>query len=244
MPWMDFQQGNDLTRRFFYKGQAGQSTATPLVIALHGGGGSATGFDNSADWQGIVSQYNVRVAIAEGIERPSGGCTWNVGDGQGHAEAEGIDDIAYLDTLIGMVGATGPVYLVGISKGAMLAYKYAHEGAHDVTGIGAVAGVLVDQSDTVLSGVKVVHMHGGADTNVPLAGGNGRGPVVPGLEESIDDNGPLYRAEVIVSDGRIDAYVDAGGNTWGVFYEVTNGPHDWNVSASVTERDFILRNLL
>lgn len=243
MPWHTLTL-DGRTRKYFYKTQSHHSTSTPLVIALHGGGGSATGFNNSADWIGASALFDVRVVIAEGVERPTGGCTWNVGDGEGYAEQIGVDDIKYIDQVISQVGATGHVYLVGMSKGGMLAYKYAHEGNTVITGIGVVSGVLVDQSDSILDCVKVVHLHGDADTNVPLFGGNGRGPVEDGFLEAIDDNGPMTKSTVYVSDGKIDTYLDTGGNTMGIFYTITGGPHNWDVSPSQVERDFILGNLL
>src|SRR6185312_7191862 len=84
----------------------------PLVVVLHGGGGSAesaakmTGFDAEADKQGFI------VAYPEGTDRghpvlslfgKPGFLTWNAGDCCGYAQQHGVDDVGFIRAVVTQV---------------------------------------------------------------------------------------------------------------------------------------------
>lgn len=242
--WRYFDH-DGLRRRYFEENPAGVTDTTPILVCLHGSGGSPAGFEGSADWRAAANKYGMKVVLPEGYEMHNGGHTWNVEDGIGAADHAGVDSVGFIDAILDREQSFNrDIYIVGMSKGAMLAAKLANESQYDIKGIGMVGGVLVDQSDTTLVGTKVVHIHGDADAIIPMGGNADRRPVLPGFEELIDDNGPLLTATVVVEDGTITTYVDPYGVCWGIFYAVTGGEHTWNVSSQIVERDFILDNLL
>lgn len=81
---------------------------------------------------------------------PAGvGLSWNAGSCCGVAHARGVDDVAFLDTLIHHVLATEPgasareVYLMGFSNGGRMVYRMACQSPNLVAGFAAVEAVPV-----------------------------------------------------------------------------------------------------
>jgi polyhydroxybutyrate depolymerase len=158
-----------------------------LVLVLHGGGGSAdsaatqTGFSAVADREGFVVVY------PDGTDRPRqllnglgrrGFLTWNAGACCGFAMENRIDDVAFLRALVARLvrsHAIDPrrVYATGLSNGGMMAYRLACEASELLAAVAVVSGVVVAQPCTPRAPVAVLHIHGSADQNVPLAGGVG-----------------------------------------------------------------------
>lgn len=173
---------------------AGVRTLTPLVVVLHGLGG--TGADAAA----AFDVPGVRVVAPDGVEH-----SWNAGACCGPAHEHGVDDVARLDTLVArMVAEDGVdprrVYAVGFSNGAMMAYAWAC-GSRTLAGIGVVGGARVTPCPDP-GPVAVVAVHGDADRNVPIGGGVGPRSVTgydyPSLTESL---APFPDAERIVLPG-------------------------------------------
>ena len=166
---------------------ATDSRPMPLVIVLHGGAGSGasaarqTGFSSEADRSGFL------VAYPDGADRPRpflsamgkpGLLTWNAGGCCGYAMENRVDDVAFLRAMIGEIERSRRVdprrvYATGLSNGAMMAYRLACEASDLVAAVGVVAGVVVTPCAPSVP-VSVIHIHGGADENVPVGGGIGR----------------------------------------------------------------------
>lgn len=175
---------------------AAQRPVLPLVVVLHGLGGTGDGtysygFD---DVEGIV------VAHPDGVDR-----SWNAGACCGGAHARGIDDVARLDALVARMVSRGGVdpdrvYAVGFSGGGMMAYAWAC-GSHTLAGIGVVGGARVAPCPDP-GPVAVVAVHSDADASVPIGGGVGPQSVTgfdyPSLEESL---APFRDAVRIVRPG-------------------------------------------
>lgn len=161
--------------RTFALAPAGRPDA-PLLIALHGAGGNGVG-----------------MAALTGLHRsgPAVGCTVVFPDGAGNvwndnrgapklASRQGVDDVAFLRTLVDHLGATGrgdptSVHLAGISNGAFLAEHIARNERLDVR-----TAVLVAATATAASRAarpvparptSIVVFMGTSDRLVPYAGG-------------------------------------------------------------------------
>lgn len=148
----------------------------PLVLALHGGSGTArgmarvTGFDEVADREGFIVVY------PEGLDRQ-----WN--DGRvivDHGPRLGIDDVGFLVAVVERVAVAHVVdrrrvYATGISNGAMMSLRLAVERPDVFTAVAGVAGAV---SEVLASGrppaapVPVMLVNGTEDTLVPFAGGD------------------------------------------------------------------------
>jgi polyhydroxybutyrate depolymerase len=165
----------------------GGTRERPLVLVLHGGGGSAdsaasqTGFSAVADREGFVVVYPDGTdrprQLLNGLGRP-GFLTWNAGACCGFAMENRVDDVAFLRALVTRLARShaidrGRVYATGLSNGGMMAYRLACEASELFAAVAVVSGVVVTQPCTPREPVAVLHIHGSADANVPLAGGVG-----------------------------------------------------------------------
>lgn len=165
------------------------SSALPLVVALHGHGGSGEGFDKSTCEEAETSGASCmdRVADAQGfaVAYPDGTAgflgtsrSWNAGGGAegwgcvgDPACEDGVDDLAYDDDLFALLTALLPVdparvYATGMSNGAAMAHRLACERPGRYAAIAAVAGANQAagwpgcQPDTP---TPVLQIHGTAD---------------------------------------------------------------------------------
>jgi len=164
-----------LTRTYRLHLPPGSRSGSPmaLVVVLHGGGGNGsledkhTHFSAEADAQHFIVAYpdgtGRRRPFLNAMGRP-GFLTWNAGICCGYAMEHHVDDVAFFRAMV--------------------------EASDLVAAVGVVSGVVVDQPCKPASPVAVIHIHGDADQNVPLAGGVGRkgvsGTHYPPVQQSID----------------------------------------------------------
>jgi polyhydroxybutyrate depolymerase len=166
----------------------------PLVLALHGTGGtgrlmaSLSGLSRLADERGFRVAYPQALGEA-GTEDPARGAAWNAGPGMGCPLHAGADDVAFLEAVVDRVDRHAPVdprriFVAGFSNGARMAYRLALE-APWVAAIAAVAGAPV-WSAAPSRPVPTLAFHGTADQHIPYQGGVGpqgrRLPALPARE--------------------------------------------------------------
>lgn len=148
----------------------------PLVIVLHGGGGSGrkvarlTGFSSRADREGFVAVY------PDGVNRH-----WNDGRNVGHyrAQRENVDDAGFISTLTdGLVRQlqldSQRVYATGISNGGMMCYRLACDRSDKIAAIAPVCAAMAEElpdSSTPRKPVPVLAINGTRDPLVPWEGG-------------------------------------------------------------------------
>lgn len=149
----------------------------PLVLVLHGNHPDAgttmrewTTFDEQADRRSFA------IAYPDGYQ----GC-WADGRGVTDADEAGVDDVAFLRTVIDWAAerhGTSPdrTVVAGISNGAFMAHRLALEASAQVAVLAAVAGGL----PAALRDLRPAHavsamlIHGTADRRSPIDGGYSR----------------------------------------------------------------------
>jgi polyhydroxybutyrate depolymerase len=147
----------------------------PLLLALHGGGGSAEQFARNSGFDAVADREGFIVAYPDG----SGAIrTWNGGYCCGAADRDDIDDVAFLRALVDELREAYPVdpdrvFAAGHSNGGIMSYRLACEAADVFAAIGVVAGSVGIESCAPSSPVSVVHIHGDQDQNHPIDGGVG-----------------------------------------------------------------------
>ncbi|GEM_PF-872857 len=151
----------------------------PLVIFLHGAGGSArqamrqTGLAELAERAGFIA------AFPEGLAAPPGNAgqsrqeyagiqTWNAWMCCGYARDQKIDDVGFLSALIARLEAEFPVdprriHLAGFSNGAMLASRFALERPGVLASLASVAGYLPCDQEPPAEPLPVLLIHGNHD---------------------------------------------------------------------------------
>ncbi|ADB37543.1 extracellular catalytic domain type 1 short-chain-length polyhydroxyalkanoate depolymerase [Spirosoma linguale] len=157
-------------------------TSLPLVVALHGGGGSGQQFEAQSKLSEKADKEGFIVVYPDGLQNP--GVlklrTWNAGNCCGQiASVKQTDDVGFIRKLIDKLTTTyridpKRVYATGHSNGAMLCYRLACEFPDKLAAIAANAGTMqlktTCQPSRVLS---ILHIHSRQDNNVPYTGGIG-----------------------------------------------------------------------
>lgn len=144
--------GLERTYRIHMPPSYDKSTPLPLLIALHGGGGTGEnmeeltlgGFNRLSDKEGFVAVY------PDGIEKH-----WN--DGRENvsyrAHQEKIDDVGFISALIDHLAKqsnidTKRVYATGISNGAIMSFRLGCELSEKIAAIASVAGSMPEKLPT------------------------------------------------------------------------------------------------
>lgn len=158
-------------------------TLSPLVMALHGGGGSALYQANDSTY-GLISKSesaNFIAVFPNGISDSDSGllATWNAGACCAKARDKKIDDVGFLKAVVADVQkrlAIDPqrVFAIGMSNGGMMAYRLACEASDVFHGIMAVAGTDNTLSCAPARPVPVLHIHARNDDRVLYEGGAGK----------------------------------------------------------------------
>jgi polyhydroxybutyrate depolymerase len=153
----------------------------PLIIGLHGGGGSGAQFESSSllTPKALAAGYAIVYpdGYADGV---LGIRTWNAGNCCGGAVANNVDDVNFIRQMIATLRSryaidARRIYATGHSNGAMLSYRLGCELSDQIAAIAPNAGL---QEGTVCAPrrpVPVLHMHSKLDSNVPISGGFGSG---------------------------------------------------------------------
>lgn len=157
--------------------------AAPLVMALHGGGGSAAWQANDATY-GLISsaeQAGYVAVFPNGTSSVSNGmfATWNAGNCCAKARDAGVDDVGFLRAVVADVQSrmdidSRRVFAIGMSNGGMMAYRLACEAADIFRGIMSVAGTDTTRECKPSRPVAVLHIHARNDDLVLFAGGAGK----------------------------------------------------------------------
>lgn len=166
------------------------AAGSPLVVFLHGTGGTAAWADEEAGWSAFAAREGFALAVPEGTAvnpaKPPKFLTnpqrWNDGwtrpDDPLHVDA---DDVEFLASAIAdAVGNANAdprrVYLTGFSNGAAMAFRFAAERADLVAAVAPVAGLCPVADPRPSRPVPTLFVIGTADPLVPPAGGTVRLP--------------------------------------------------------------------
>jgi polyhydroxybutyrate depolymerase len=147
---------------------AGLAGPAALVLVYHGWTESVTTSERLRGWREAADRHRFVVAFPVGVD-----ASFNAGGCCGIAQERRVDDVAAAHAIIDDVAGGVPVdrrriYAAGFSNGGMLAYRLACE-SDRFAAVGAVAGAqLVDCAHR--RSVSIMHIHGTADTVVPLGG--------------------------------------------------------------------------
>ena len=222
----------------------------PLVLAFHGGGGSAAfmaddsryGLQREADRDGFI------VAFPNGASRLPGGrfATWNAGGCCGYARDQGSDDVGFARAVVGAIEAryavdAGRVFATGMSNGGMMAHRLACDAADVFRAVASVAGTDATTQCSPSRPVSVLQIHTRDDDHVRFDGGAGPGAFrdrQAGMEfmsvpETIarwvrrDQCGGSPLRVLQVQGGYCDAYTACAGGAQVQLCVTDTGGHSW-----------------
>jgi polyhydroxybutyrate depolymerase len=215
----------------------------PLVIVLHGGGGSPETM--IPRWADKARAAGLVIAAPKGIGRSDRVGTWNAGGCCGEAVAKGVDDVAFVRAVIDDVSrkaAIDPrrIYITGFSNGGMLTHRVAIALGDRIAAAAVVSGAMFGNESAARTPVPMLVIHGEQDAVVGFTGGMSRTgfvaraqtipfkPVRYAVDFWRGANGCTGAPVVTQQKGytterssgcRDDAEV--------VFYDLPQGGHDW-----------------
>jgi polyhydroxybutyrate depolymerase len=228
-----------------------KNKSMPLVIALHGGGGTAEGmmktitlggFNTLADKEGFIVVY------PNGVEGH-----WNDYRNDMLAkDVENVDDVGFISALIDHLVKTlnvdpNRVYVTGMSNGAMMTHRLALELTDKIAAVATVAGNIPE--DQLKAGIPkraipVLIISGTDDPIMPWNGGyvlrepkRGKVISVPETVKYWVNNNKCsskpeisYEPDLDPDDGtrvRKEVYGNGANGTEVILYAVEGGGHTW-----------------
>lgn len=151
----------------------------PVLLAFHGGGGNALGFQKYADLDPRADELGFAVVYPNGSGRFGRRLlTWNAGMCCGYALEQNADDVGFALAILADLSRALPldrtrVYATGHSNGAMMAYRLAADAATRIAAIVPVAGADLTAAFAPAGPVAVLHVHSVDDPRALFAGGLG-----------------------------------------------------------------------
>ena len=156
----------------------------PLVLMLHGAGGSGQYILDKDGWAAKADQERFVAVAPDGLPAfprlPKASGTnpaiWNSGQLKPNSPRAAVDDVAYLKQLLDQLKTTvtydeQQVFVVGHSNGGMMAFRLASELSDRFTAVGAVAGLLTLENPQPKKPLPTLCMLGSKDPLMPIDGG-------------------------------------------------------------------------
>jgi polyhydroxybutyrate depolymerase len=158
-----------------------RGSPTPMLIALHGGGGDADYQSDDSKYR-LISKSEQAGFIAvfpNGYSRRPSGilATWNAGGCCARAVEDKVDDVGFVREVIARMGRQANIdkrriFATGMSNGAMLSWRLACE-APEIRAIAPVAGTDSTPDCRPSRPVPVIEFHAVNDEMVNFNGGPG-----------------------------------------------------------------------
>ncbi len=223
---------------------------TPLLIVLHGGGGTGQGMPKLTNFNTIADRDNFIIVYPDGFEKH-----WNDGRGlsQYSAQKQNVDDVGFISALIDHLSAelnidAKSIYVTGISNGGMMSHRLGCELSQKIAAIAPVASNISIKMASIWAPsrpVPVLIINGTEDPLVPWAGGDihfGRAKLGQVLSVAdtvrfwVTHNKCTASPQVTQlpdkdpSDGttvRVETYGGCQDNVEVILYAVEGGGHTW-----------------
>jgi len=219
---------------------------TPMLVALHGGGGDAD-FQADDSRYKLISKSEAAAFIAvfpNGYSRMPSGilATWNAGSCCGAAQKRNIDDVGFLREVIQRVERQADidrrrVFVTGMSNGALMSWRMACEASDLVRGIAPVEGTDNTGRCNPSRPVPVIEFHSMDDDHIPINGGRGVSALtdtdftsVPATQAKwvqLDRADPTVRRVLTVAGAHCDLHAAKTGGAPVELCLTDAGGHSW-----------------
>ena len=162
------------------------ATAVPLVVLLHGYTANGALQEFYFKLQPLAEERGFLYVHPDRLKDRIGNGYWNGTNACCDLANTGVDDVAYLTSILDQVQASYKVdpkrvYFVGHSNGGFMSYRMACERADRVAAIATLAGATF--ADTTrckpTAPVSVLQIHGTADSTIRYGGGQIQGKQYP-----------------------------------------------------------------
>ena len=198
---------------------------TPVVIIMHGLGGSSSDMEGLIDYfidSGVVPVFP-QAYFYENLPEIGSTTVWNFG-----ALSELYSDVQFIEDLINYMLSnhsfidTNRVYATGYSAGGFMAYRLACDLANKITAVASVGGnfyKIDDGSDCIDQGreIPIMHIHGNFDAIITynIGGPSVFGQDVPNDESlTITESIDFWTEYNNLTIETIDTLMSGGWNWW------------------------------
>lgn len=160
------------------------ATALPVVVMLHGGGGTSQGAATETGWSAKADEAGFLAVFPDAMPpdptRPGRFRTnpqlWNDGSDRFYRGQKAPDDVAFIDAMLDDLASRFPVdrrriYATGFSNGASMSFRLGVELAHRFAAIAPVAGALWLEPGALKHPVPMLYITGTADPLNLIEGG-------------------------------------------------------------------------
>ena len=195
----------------------------PLLISLHGLGGSAQGQENQTGWSAFADAHGFIVAYPQGSSKPmSEGGPWQ--------EQSGSDDVKYLNSVVDGISARWcvdhlRVYADGYSRGGYMSQRLACDSAGRFAAVVEYAGGSPNEMGGPCNPSRPVSVglfHGEGDWTVPLEAG------LQSRDEWVSRNRCRSEADAEpVDEGTLLRYRGCAGGVEVMWRTYPGQPHFW-----------------
>jgi polyhydroxybutyrate depolymerase len=155
------------------------SHPVPLIVAMHGYGGSGAGEEDYFALDSLADAKGFLVLYPDGSVDPTGRRFFRATDACCDFYASGVDDVAFVAALLDRVESTysvdpARVYAVGHSNGGFMSYRLACDLSTRFAAIVSLEGAMwaVPANCRPTSPVAVLEVHGTDDSIIKMAGGD------------------------------------------------------------------------
>ncbi len=148
----------------------------PLLLVLHGYGDTPAGVDRYLGLGPVAAAAGMLYATPSGTPDSNGRLFWNATEACCDLQRTGVDDAAYLNSVIREIRARHTVderrvHVVGVSNGGFMAHRLACDHAEVVATVVSMGGGGVpDERCRPSRSVTVLQIHGDADSVVAYGG--------------------------------------------------------------------------
>jgi polyhydroxybutyrate depolymerase len=235
------------------------SSALPIVIALHGGGGKGKGMIRLTGFNDVSDANNFIVVYPDGINHQ-----WNDGREVNITliNNKEVNDVLFIseliDTMITRYNADPhKVNVTGISNGGIMSFRLACELSNKIAAIAPVAASMTPfQVDhcALYRKVPMMLIFGNEDPLIPFEGGQiiGKRGEVVSVEKCVKfwlthDSCSFDTSTSIIDSVDDDtraiksSYSDSKGNTPVIFWLIEGGGHTWPCGLQYLPKLFIGR---
>jgi polyhydroxybutyrate depolymerase len=230
------------------------SKAVPLIISLHGYTSSGAKQDLYFKLHLLAEQRGFLYIHPDGTKDASGNTFWNATDACCDLRGAGVDDVAYLLSMIEQVQQKYKVdpkriYIVGHSNGGFMSYRMACDHADKIAAIVSLAGATFADSERCKPSqpVSVLQVHGTADNVIPYMGGQILGHAFPSANKTVSTWASLNGCSATPAasstkldlddslegdDASISTFVQCSSGSSVELWSIKDGAHSPNLSAA------------
>ena len=233
-----FQLNHDFIARTYYVSypdNVEDQESVPLIINMHGYGGSASSQRLYSEMDDFAHQLGIAVVYPQGIVNSIGYTSWNIGT---FWDFSNLDDVGFIDAMIEKISNDfnidqDRIYACGMSNGGYMSYELACELENKITAFGSVAGNFMLNSDQNCDSereIPIIHFHGTNDPTVDYFPPSFDQALT--VEQSIEywngyNNFNLESSESLNSYVEVYKYFNDFSQAEFVHYKVNGGQHEW-----------------